>query len=69
MTKFHIKDITAEFYNEEIFTNNIKIAFDARVSLYTAEQKSPQEFEKQLNMIMKGVREQKLAKYYNRKYY
>ena len=51
MTKFHIKDITAEFYNEEIFNNNIKIAFDARVSLYTAEQKSPQEFEKQLNMI------------------
>ena len=43
MTKFHIKDITAEFYNEEIFNNNMKIAFDARVSLYTIVQQSPQE--------------------------
>lgn len=51
MTKFHIKDITAEFYNEDKFNNDIKIAFDAKVSLYTAKQKSPQEFEKQLNMI------------------
>ena len=51
MTKFHIKDINAEFYNEDKFNNDIKIAFDAKVSLYTAKQKSPQEFEKQLNMI------------------